>query len=622
MKQFTGYLVIIGMLLSSYWFSTSIAADENQVQSPSQYIKENVKIGSINVIESTKITGLNDMVIDTLYGTAHRVYIPYEQLPRNVINAFIAAEDQHFFDHPGIDGAAIIRAFVVNAKSGSLEQGGSTITQQLAKNLYLSNTKTYERKINEAFLSYQLEQQLSKEKILELYSNVIYFGNGVYGIETASRFYFGKSVEQLTIAETALLCGIPNRPAYYDPIEHLDQTLERQHHVLSKMHEQGFISQKQYEQALREQIQLNVTRPHHFFPDYVSYVLDEFEQLVSKKEGFAERINKAKSSGEKQKVRNELKGRVYELIYEQGIRIHTSLNAELQTIAEETIRTSLPNGVEGAFVIIDHMSQQIVALIGGKEVGRADFNRAYQAYRQPGSAIKPLLAFAPYIEVRSTPLNVPVDASPFCKKDYCPSNYGQAVYGMVSMREAIGSSINTAAVRMVEAIGIEKAFSFLAPFTFEKVLEQDQHISSVLGGFTYGVSPLELTDAYTTFSHNGTYQPARAIQSVTTPNGKVLYKWEDRRKQVWSDATNRKMRILFNYVVTGGTARSAYVNTSYIGGKTGTTNDTKDVWFVGMTDKYTAGIWVGKDKPAPIPDVAGKAVHLKMWQDIMSEAVE
>ncbi|MCF6410980.1 transglycosylase domain-containing protein [Pseudalkalibacillus salsuginis] len=619
MKLLAGYIGIISLLLSSFMLTTHAWREIKSVEPPSKMIDSEIPIDSVQLAKSSTILADDGSIIDTIHGTEHRIYIPYEQLPSSVIHAFIAAEDNHFFKHRGVDGTAIIRAIVINAKSNSIDQGGSTITQQLARNLFLSHTKTYKRKLHEAFYSYRLEQELTKEKIFELYSNAIYFGNGIYGIETASRFYFGQSINQLSLSEIALLCGIPNSPIKYDPITNMDRSLERQRYVLRKMFENKYIKEEEYNKAMNSDIVLDVLRPVHEFPDYTSYTLRELKDLVSQSEGFDEKLKNAETTGEKKKIRSELDRFVYQLVYEKGIKIETNLDKGIQINTREQLG-QLPYEVEGAFVVIDHTTHKLKALIGGKKMKANEFNRAYQSYRQPGSAIKPLLAFVPIIEQKALPLNVPVDASPFCKQTYCPSNYGNATYRNVSLKEAMGKSINTAAVRMVDSVGIEQAFQFLEPFSFKKVSAKDHRLPTVLGGFDYGLSPLELTNAYTAFSNNGLYQPSRAIKSVHTIDGRLLYQWKDKPRQVWSSDTNEKMRILLSYVMTNGTGRQANIPSKYTGGKTGTTNDNKDLWFVGMTERYTAGIWVGKDRPAPITNVQSRVLHLKIWKDVMKQA--
>ncbi|MCF6136115.1 transglycosylase domain-containing protein [Pseudalkalibacillus berkeleyi] len=598
-------------------FSDNVWTALQQVENPADMIKQHVPIDSTELTQSTTIHAKDGSTFATLYGPEQRTYIPFEEIPSSVINAFIAVEDQHFFEHTGIDGSAIVRSLIVNARSQSTDQGGSTITQQLARNLYLTHTKTYKRKLNEAFYSYRLEKKYSKEKIIELYSNAIYFGNGVYGIETASQYYFGKSVQKLTLAEIALLTGIPNNPNQYEPIKHMDAAIVRQQHVLKKMLENKYINKSDYEQARQEKIKLNIQKAQYRYPDYTSYVIHELKALVKSSEPFDKNYKDASTEAEKAELNKQVDQLVMNLIYEKGVKIETHFDQKMQNEALKGIKR-IPTSVEGAFVILDHNNHQINAIVGGRDMEANEFNRAYQAYRQPGSTIKPLLAFAPFLNETKTPLSIPISAAPYCKPSYCPKNSGNAKYSNVSIRKAISQSINTAAVRMVDRVGVEKAFHYLSPFDFQRVLPKDRNISAVLGGFTHGVSPVELTNAYSTFSNNGQYKPSRAIKQVLSLDGNELYQWEDQSQPVWSKQTNDSMRTLLNSVMTSGTGRQANVlHTSFIGGKTGTTNDVKDLWFVGITDRYTAGIWVGKDQPAPIPHIQRSALHLKIWKQVM-----
>ena len=270
-------------------------------------------------------------------------------------------------------------------------------------------------------------------------------------------------------------------------------------------------------------------------------------------------------------------------------------------------------------MVIQHHTHELVSLIGGKNYKKNSFNRAYQSYRQPGSAIKPLLVYAPYIEETGASITSQVSGANYCKNGYCPENYGGASYGMVSLKRAFARSYNTPAIRLLEATGIKTSFNYLQTFQFKKVIKQDQQLAAAIGGFTYGMSPLELTRAFTSFN-DGSYQPARAITKITDRQGKTLYKWKDKSKQVWSESTVTKMRQLLHEVTVSGTAKGAYFPTGYIGGKTGTTNDYKDLWFVGLTDDYTTGVWMGKDTPASIEYLSKGSPQVKIWRNISQQA--
>jgi penicillin-binding protein 4 len=588
------------------------------IKSLTAVLDEKIPLKTIPLEQNSYIYDKNGKLISEIISNENRKIIPYENIPKHVIHSFIVMEDEHFYTHRGFDINGIARAIWVNAKNDSIEQGGSTISQQLARNLFLSNEKTYNRKLKELLYSYQLERKLSKEKILELYVNAIYFQNGIYGIETAAQFYFGKSVQQLSLAEITFLCAIPNNPTLYDPLKNYENTKKRQKLILAKLLEKGLITKVELQQAVKEQIKIQIKRNEHIdlYPDYVTYVHYELKELVSLQEGFHEKIKNAKNEAEKEKIERQLNEYVDHLLA-SGIKIYTGLDQNIQRIATQSLQRHLPEKVEGAAVVVDHLSHQIAAIVGGKQYKKYTYHRGFQMYRQPGSAIKPLLVYGPFIEEFHASANTTISGNKFCKGGYCPENFTGKEYGTVSLRTALKYSYNTPAVRMLDKIGINRAFQYLQPFQFQKVNHQDHSLPSAIGGFTYGMTPLELTNAYTTFANNGTYQPARAIKKITDSKGNVLYQWNDKPSRVWSSRTNDIMRDLLRDVVTSGTAKKANFPSAYIGGKTGTTNDYKDLWFIGLTDRYTAGVWVGKDRPSSIAYVSKQAPHLSIWKEIM-----
>jgi penicillin-binding protein 1A len=326
--------------------------------------------------------------------------------------------------------------------------------------------------------------------------------------------------------------------------------------------------------------------------------------------------NKGLSTEQLVKKRDEL--------LKSGAVIETALDPKLQMEAVKAVQKRLPyQDIEGAAVVVDHVSKQIVALAGGKNVGLEEFNRAYQARRQPGSSIKPLLAYGPYVDVFGAKAQSVISGARICEGSYCPSNYGGAVYNTVSLKKAMASSINTAAVRALKKTGVEKAFSYLEPFQFSAVEQSDHQLASALGGFSKGFSPLELTSAYTVFSNDGNYVKPRLITKVKDKSGKVLFEWNDEPVRVWKPETNAVMRDMLEAVTTSGTARDArFSGSQYIGGKTGTTNAIKDLWFIGLTDRYTAGVWVGRDQPSSLKSIEGLSPEVMIWRDIMIKAYQ
>ncbi len=616
LKSSTGWLLTLCFLSIFSFLLVEVTAEVQDVQTLSDVLSEKVELTDISLSSNSAMYDRNGTLIADLYREENRIYLKYEEISKVIIDAFIATEDRRFFEHKGYDSIAIARALLANAKKGGIEEGASTMTQQLVRNLFLTHEQSYNRKMSEILYAHELEKHYSKEEIIELYLNTIYFHHGVYGIEAAATYYFNKKSEELTLAEVAFLGAIPNNPSHYDPINHSDRTKLRQEWILQKMVEASFITEDQYEQALAEEMILNVRKRIDTHPDYVTYIYHELTELVAATDGYDLKLKQASTDKAKLDIEQQLQERVQQLLA-QGIRIETALDPIMQNRAIQTIEQQLPQSdVQSSVVMIDHQQAEIVAITGGKEYNKFDFHRAYQSFRQPGSALKPLLVYAPYFEEYDVPIQSTINANNLCKGDYCPRNFGGGQYGMVNLETAFKNSYNTPAVRILDRVGIETAFAYLEAFSFSRVLPEDYRLPSALGGFTYGMSPLEMTRAYTTFARNGAYTPSYGIRKVTDQEGNLLYSWEKDEVSVWSQATNDRMRQLLSAVIQSGTGQKAQVNARYAGGKTGTTNDYQDLWFVGLTDTYTTGVWVGKDTPASLDHLYSQAPHLIIWKNI------
>lgn len=594
------------------------AQEVEHAQSFHSFLDEEIDIHNIDLKENSVIYDRHGDVISDIYNGENRIHLTFDEIPQVVIDALLAAEDQSFYEHQGFDVQGMARALLVNLSNQSIEQGGSTVTQQLVRNIFLSHDQTYERKLTELIYAYQLERHFTKEEIIELYVNAIYFQNGAYGIEAAAKLYFNKRASELTLSETAFLCAIPNRPHLFDPFVNIEKTHERKEWILAKMLEMDVIDLGEYEDALEAKIMIERYERIDKYPDYVTYVYDEFTNLVAEHERYYEKLKNASSAEAKQEIEERLNNRVNE-IFNQGITIHTSLDPVVQQTAVNNINQFLGEGLlQGAATIIDHQQNEIVAITGGKNYRKFNFHRGFQAYRQPGSAIKPLLVFAPFIEKTNTNEKAVVDASPFNRGGYSPKNYGGAVYGNVLMEEAFKHSYNTAAVRMFDMTGISTSFSYIDMFDFSKITAEDHTLPAALGGFTHGVSVLEMTQAYSVFSTDGTYHSPKAIREVTDKNGNVIYSWNQQEKNIWSTQTVAQIRKMMTRVVTEGTGRRANFTTSgYLGGKTGTTNDYNDLWFVGSSSKYTTGLWLGTDENNSIRYASDSNYHTQLWRRIM-----
>lgn len=591
-----------------------------QMKSLDQVLDKNINLKEISLVQNSYMYDRDGSLVSEIVSDhENRVLVPFDKIPEEVKQIFLTSEDRHFYEHKGFDFMGMVRATASNVKDKKIDQGASTITQQLSRNLYLSHERSFSRKLTELAYSYQLEKKYTKNEILEAYLNTIYFNNGVYGVGSAAQFYFSKPLKSLTVGEMAFICAIPNNPTLYDPLKHFDYTKSRQERLLKGLKDAGVITDKELKKAVKQKIKLDVEKREDKYPDYVSYVNDEFTQLVSESEGFDKRLQKA-SGKQKEKIENELSARVSTLM-KDGVKIYTALNPYMQNQVVAQMNSKLPYaGVQGGAAVINHQTHQIIALSGGKNYQKYDFNRAYQAYRQPGSSIKPLLDYGPYIEQTGATASSTIDASKFCSKDYCPQNYNNRTYGTVTLDTAFKNSYNTPAIRMLDRVGIQKAFSYIEPYHFAKLVDSDYLLPAALGGFTNGMTPLEMTKAYTTFGNSGSYTPSHAITKVTDLKGKTLYKWNDKATQIFSVRTNMQLKKLMSSVVKSGTGKKAYFNAPYIGGKTGTSNDYHDMWFVGLTDTYTMGVWVGKDTPTSVEYLHSISPQLSIWKGTLQAA--
>ncbi|MFI8688747.1 transglycosylase domain-containing protein [Rossellomorea sp. NPDC077527] len=614
MRVFAGYVTVIGLMLiffSTLFFATG---EWKKVQSFQHELEHAVSTDTIDLNRTSLLLDQNGKVFSEV-NRPYRLYVPDEQIPPFLKDILVASEDQHFYEHVGFDAGAILRAVVKNLVFTHIQQGGSTITQQLARNLYLGQEKTYNRKLTELFYAHEIEQSLSKDEILELYMNVIYFSNGVYGIETASQYYFQKSVTELNQAEMAFLASIPNNPGKYDPLEHFDQTKIRQERLLDILVSTGKLSSDDAEKWKKVPISLNVRKRTDLYPDYAFYVENELKELIARNEGFKVEMENASSQEEKNRIAEKLEERFQEVI-SSGVRIQTALDPILQQKNVHALNAQLQKELQGATVTIDNKTRSIVALSGGRNYKKYNFNHAFQAFRQPGSVIKPLLVYAPYIEKFKAGIYDKVNANQYCIGDYCPINYGGVQPGTVTLNQALAQSYNGSAVRLMEKVGIEGAFQSISPFSFERVISDDKTYASSIGGFTYGMSPLELTDAYTSFI-DGSYQESHAIIHVKDSQGKVIYQWKKEPKKVWSSDTTSKLRKMLHEGATTGTGRAAYVSKPYVGIKTGTTNNYHDYWVIGLTDTLTTGVWVGHDIPRDMSAIERQRPSHKIWKEIM-----
>lgn len=618
MRKIIGFILIIVSFLVFYFTSEkALLAYEHSKNIPKKTVE---KLPVISLSQNSIFYDRNNKPFYIPGSGENRINLNSNEIPQIVKDIFISTEDRYFYSHKGIDFFGVARAMLVNVSSSEIEQGASTITQQLARNLYLTHERSVERKLKEIEISLQLEKQFTKNEILEMYINTIYFANRNYGIEAASKAYFSRSVKDLTLAQTAFVCTIPNNPTLYDPLKNFEQSKKRQERILGILKKQGIITPEQYTTAMNEKITLKKDSKIQEYPDYYSYVDVELKQILSGRKG---KFLTSKLSASQQSELRKLSTPDEKVLYlrNQGFKIYTSLNPYVQQAAVKAVnKRTLSTNTDGAAVVIQNDTHEIIAISGGRNYQSQNLNRAFQDFRQPGSTMKPLLVYAPYIETFGAhPDTTKVSADKYCKGTYCPQNDSKKEYGDVTMRIALQNSYNTAAIRLYEQLTPQVGFSYLNKFKFSRISQDDRtKLGSALGGLDRGVSPLEMTSAYSTFGNEGVFFENSAIQKITLRDGTVLYQNNPNSVQVYSWHTNEIMRGMLHSVVESGTARHIYMPLGYIGGKTGTTDENTNLWFMGLTTNYTVGTWIGNKRPSqPIPKNYSVPPPQKIWKDIV-----
>lgn len=614
MKQLLGYLLIICCIPVLLFTGSEIWNEVAKANAREQQIEESIVLPEIESQLPVTLVDANGEIFSEEYVEWSQP-MPLNDMPELVKQLFLLSEDEDFYDHMGFDVSAIARAFVANTNEQSIQQGGSTITQQLVRMRYLSEEKSYERKLMELFFAYELEQKYDKEQILELYLNEIYFSNQVYGIGAAASFYFDKVLAELTLAEIAFIAAIPNNPSLYDPLRNFENTKSRQERLIDKLVEHDILSYAEAITHKTQPITLNIKAKIQKYPAYSTYVLQEMQSLVAEQTGYAEKLVATTDEAQKLRLQQELQQKVDELL-QKGIIVYTALDPEKQLRDEVAINSLLTvPELQASATVIDNVTREIVSIYGGKDYEKFDLHRAFQAPRQPGSAFKPLSVYGPFFDTTTASEYSIVSGGHYCVGNFCPENYGGAVYGNVTISTAFKQSLNTSALRLFNNIGIDTVFSYLDRFDFKSMDQSDRTYNAALGGLTYGVTTLELASAYTSFI-DGYYTPARSIRKITDLNGDVLYSWPTEQQEIWSPATIKTMRSLLSEVVTSGTGKGLYSHSSYIGAKTGTTNQFKDFWVAGLTEDYTTAVWIGYDTPSSMQAIEKSKIHFSIFNAI------
>ena len=554
---------------------------------------------------TTRVYADNNELIDEFFLEDRKV-IKYEEIPKILIQAFVAAEDARFFQHGGFDMQSMSRAFFKNIEAGKIVQGGSTITQQVAKSLYLSPEKSYIRKIREALLAYKIDRYLTKEEIITLYLNHIYLGHGTYGVEAAAQGYFGKSAQNLTLPEAAMLAGLPKAPTNYSPYLHPDRAYQRQVYVLSRMVEDGYITPQEKERAIATALKFRSIKPKD---KIAPYFIENIRRYIQEKYGT-------------------------DVLYKEGLEVYTTLDIRMQKAARDAVEQGLkemeerekyePGKIQGAFFAMDARTGAVKAMVGGRDFQRSEFNRATQSRRQPGSAFKPLIYTAAF-DKGMTPATVIVDA-PLIFPDpqqpdgvWKPQNFDRKFLGPTTLHNALIHSRNIITIKILEEIGVDYAAAYAANLGISSPISKN--LSLALG--TSGVTLEELVRAYGALANQGKRVQPFFIKKIVDRTGLVFEETQPKIEQVIDPRIAFMTSYVMQDVVESGTGQRVRRLGRPVAGKTGTTDDTRDAWFMGFTPSLVAGAWVGFDQERSMgnQEVGGRAAA-PIWLYFAEKALQ
>lgn len=568
-------------------------------------------------------------------------YLGYEDIPADVVNAFVSVEDRTFWNNSGVDYKGILRVCVNYVKTkGQVAEGASTITQQLARGTFLSNEKTLSRKIKEIFIARQLTKKYTKEQIMEFYCNSCCFANGIYGVEDASQKYFGRSVSDLSLSETAYICAIPNRPEYYNPLKNSENAISRRNKILQDMYECDYITKDAGDAALAENITVaEVSDEEDTFYNYeATYAINCAIRYLMKQDGFEFKSHFEDDADYDtyNAYYDEMYKQAKHKLYTGGYKVTTTMNLKAQKNLQKIFDKELAfntkvdesTGIyqfQGAMTVIDNETGKVVAMIGGRSQDELQqtysLNRGFQSFKQPGSSIKPLVIYTPALEegydANSTLTEIDVKAAKKSTSEKISKMSGKKM----SLRYAVEDSKNGCAYSLYNIITPKVGLSYIENMNFSKIVQQDYTLSSGLGGLHHGTNTVEMANAYSTLENHGEYRQADCISSILDASGNEIYE-EPESKTVYTRSASDQMTDILEGVLnsSAGTAKGLKWSSASdvaAAAKTGTTNDNNVVWFCGYTPYYTISVWVGYDYPKSVKGLWGNTYPAYIWKEAM-----
>ncbi len=622
--------ILLGVVLCALaiYFFGGYAGEIGQLRRDADRMVAESTPATFRSAQTSVIYDVNGKEITVVKGEKDSYYLEYDYIPEGVKAAIISIEDKRFYQHHGVEPKAVMRALLAMLRDKKITQGGSTITQQLARTVFLSNERTWQRKVAEMFIATGLEKKYDKDQILEYYLNNVYFGNGYYGIEAAARGYFSKGVSELGLADQALLCGIPNNPTTYDPVENPDNAMARRNRILQQMCDDGRILWETCQEEQQKPLTLKRQKRKKY--DYIeTYTYYCATRALMEANGFEfqKDFDGEEERQEYEDAYSEAYADCQRSLFTGGYRIHTSIDPDIQKMLQDAVDSGLSgytdtNGegiykLQGSAVCIDNGTGRVAAIVGGRsqEYDGYTLNRAYQSYRQPGSAAKPLIVYTPQLERGYTPDSIVRDE----KFEGGPANSAGVYSGDITLRYAVEQSKNTIAWKLFDELGPAVGMRYLKEMDFAKIDESDEVPAASLGGFTHGASAVEMAGAYAAIENDGVFRAPTCIARIEDADGGIIYESADNGRQVYEQNAARMMTDMLATAMTNGTAKGLGLGAMPSAGKTGTTDDHKDGWFCGYTRYYTAAVWVGYDMPKVMKDLSGSTYPGRIWHGFMEK---